>query len=116
MKLKIIIPLFLLFSFNGNSQTNTKLNIDDLVSNYIKELQSRKIDTISVYESYCVGCVMTFDSPLNDDAEKCIDDLTNSPVFIFWKEKEKTFLSKANYCYEYSKILIRNDNFWQIYF
>ncbi|MFD2940488.1 hypothetical protein [Flavobacterium notoginsengisoli] len=114
---KRILFLFLLFTiYIVNAQTNSKATIDQLVSNYIKELQSRKIDTICVYESYCVGSIMTYDEPLVGNKETCIDDLTNEPAYLFWKEKGKTFLTKINYCWEFSTVNIPKDDFWQIYF
>lgn len=99
----------------GNAQTNQKVKIDELVSDYIKELQSQKIDTICVYESYCVGYIKTYDEPINGTKETCIDYLTNEPVYVFWKEDGKTFLTKINYCWKFSKIEIPKDDFWQIY-
>jgi len=114
---KRILLLFLFcVTFIGNAQSYSEGKIEQFVSDYIKNLQLNKIDTICVYESYCVGYVMTFDSSIFDDPEKCTDDQTNSPVYLFWKEKGKTFLSKVNYCYEYSEIMISNDRFWEIYF
>lgn len=116
MMKKNLILFILFFIFSGNAQTNQKLNINELVSNYIKELQNKKIDTICIYESYCVGYVMTFDEPLVGSKETCTDYLTNEPIYIFWKEDGKTFLTKINYCWEFSKIEIYQDNFWKIYF
>jgi len=116
MTKKILILFTLFLTFLGNAQTNQKVSIDQLVLNFIKELQSQKIDSICVYESYCVGYIMTYDEPLNNDKETCIDDLINDPVYIFWKEKGKTFLTKINYCWEFSKIDISKDNFWNLYF
>ncbi|WP_343695217.1 hypothetical protein [Flavobacterium sp.] len=112
---RILIALTPFLAFLGNAQTNQKVKIDELVSNYIKELQRQKIDTICVYQSYCVGSIMTYDEPLIDEKETCTDDLTNEPVYVFWKENKKTFLTKINYCWEFSKIEIAKDNFWKIY-
>ncbi|MEN2400664.1 hypothetical protein GKZ90_0012805 [Flavobacterium sp. MC2016-06] len=115
MTKKFLILLFLFTSFIGNTQINQKANTDVLTSNFIKELQSQKIDTICVYKSYCVGSIMTYDEPLIGDKETCIDDLTNNPIYVFWKEQGKTFLTKINYCWEFSKINISQDVFWKIY-
>ncbi|MBS7254343.1 hypothetical protein [Flavobacterium branchiicola] len=113
---KITVVIFILLGFKGHAQTNPEITIDDLVSNYIQELQSRKIDTICIYENYCIGCELTYNSSKIYDEETCTDELHQEPAYIFWKEKSKTYFSKINYCYEYSKIILENDTFWQIYF
>lgn len=114
---KRILFLFIFhLMFFANAQTNSKITIESLVSNYVKELQSQKINTICVYESYCVGYEMTYDEPINGTKETCIDYLTNKPVYVFWKEDGKTFLTKINYCWEFSKIEVLKDDFWTIYF
>ncbi|MFV8268788.1 hypothetical protein ACNQGP_02490 [Flavobacterium sp. GT2N3] len=119
MENKVIILVFLFVSFIGNSQNISNDNLDKLVSNFIKKLVEKKIDTVCIYESYCVGCDITFDfSNLNDKEkqELCRDELINQPVFVFWKEKGKTFITKINNCYEYSEIEGFEDDFWVIYF
>ncbi|MFB9076957.1 hypothetical protein ACFFLS_22905 [Flavobacterium procerum] len=116
MTKRILIVLILFLTFLGNAQTNNEINIDDLVINYIKELQSRKIDTICVYEDYCIGCELTYESSKLYDEETCKDELKQQPAYIFWKEKGKTYLTKINTCFEYPGIIISKDNFWEIYF
>lgn len=119
MKYKVTILIFLIISFIGNSQNLSDENLEKLVSNFTKNLAEKKIDTICIYESYCVGCEITFDIlNLNDKERKklCKDELINQPVFVFWKEKGKTFITKINNCYEYSSIEVNNDDFWEIYF
>jgi hypothetical protein len=119
MKNIVIILIFLFITFIGNSQNVSDENLDKLVSNFTKNLVEKKIDTICIYESYCVGCEITFDvSNLNDKEKKelCRDELTNQPIFVFWKQEGKTFITKINNCYEYSDIEASNDDFWGIYF
>lgn len=115
MPKRILFLLLFCVTLTGNAQSNSEIKIDNLVSNYIQELQNKKIDTICVYESYCVGYVMTFDESLVGSKETCIDYLTNEPVYVFWKEDGKTFLTKINYCWEFSKNKISKDDFWEIY-
>lgn len=114
---KRILLLFLFcVTFIGNAQSYSEGKIDDLVSNYIKKLRSQKIDTICVYENYCVGCERTYNSSKIYDEETCYDELKNEPAYIFWKEKGKTFFTKINTCFEYPGIIISKDDFWDIYF
>lgn len=112
---KNVAPLIFLFiSFIANSQSISNENLDKLVSNFTQKLLNRNIDTICIYESYCVGCEITVD--VSKKNESCIDEADNQPIFIFWKEKGKTFINKINRCYEYLDIEITDDDFWQIYF
>lgn len=116
MTQKIIILSVFFFSFIGSAQINKEIDIDKLTSNFIKNLQSKKIDTICVYENYCVGCELTYDESKIYDEETCEDELKHEPAYIFWKEKGKTFLTKINTCFEYPGIIIYKDDFWGIYF
>lgn len=85
--------ILFLFVFNlstiGNAQTNKEIDIDKLTSDFIKDLQSKKIDIICVYENYCVGCERTYDSSKIYDEETCEDELKHEPAYVFWKEKER---------------------------
>lgn len=112
--------ILFLFVFNlstiGNAQTNKEIDIDKLTSDFIKDLQSKKIDIICVYENYCVGCERTYDSSKIYDEETCEDELKHEPAYVFWKEKGKTFLTKINTCFKYPGSIVSKDNFWDIYF
>lgn len=104
-------------TFFGNAQTNQKISIDELVSNFIKELQTQKIDTICVYKDYCVGCRQTTsDSTLCYSKEFGLNDILSYPVYIFWKKKGETYLNKISTCFEFSKMSISKNTFWDIYF
>jgi len=111
--MKRILFLFLFYITSiGNAQNNSEIKINDLVSNFIK---TQKIDTLFTYESYSTGSIPVVYPSTNED-ETCVADLTNHPIYVFWKEKGKTYFSKINYCYEYSKIILENDAFWKFYF
>ncbi|MET3018257.1 hypothetical protein [Flavobacterium hydatis] len=107
------ISFFLFLTFIGKAQTTPKVNINELVSDFIK---TQKIDTAFTYENYSVGGITLVEPSLNADIEECITDLTNHPIYIFWKDEGKTYFTKITYCFEYSKIIIANDAFWEIYF
>ncbi|RKR11322.1 hypothetical protein C8C82_3352 [Flavobacterium sp. 81] len=112
MTKKLLILLFLFVKITGNAQTNQKHSLNEFVSDFIK---TQKTDTLFAYESFHAGDLKIIDYSSDDGKEVCFDDLTNHPIYIFWKEKGKTYFSKINYCYEYSNILIENDTFWEIY-
>src|ERR1700749_136740 len=99
--------LFFCFILFGNAQTNKAIDIDKLTSDFNKELQSRKIDTICVYENYCIGeGPKTYEASLLNSKNFCMEDFPNNPVYIFWKEKGENYLTKINICFEYSKIIV----------
>lgn len=111
---KKIVFLFILFlTLFGNAQTGQKTGLNGLVSNHIKELQNQKIDTICVYKNYCVSCHLAFDT---DGNEICDDNQINPSIYIFYKKDSKTYLTKLNYCWEFSEDIASCDEFWKIYF
>ncbi|MCP2027602.1 hypothetical protein L1276_002762 [Flavobacterium sp. HSC-32F16] len=114
---KRILFLFLLsITFIGNAQTNLGINTEDLVSNYIKLLQSRKADTICVYESYCVGSIKVYDVSPSEVNNFCMEDFPNDPVYIFWIEKGRKYLTKISICAEYNESLDDENIFWHMFF
>ena len=100
-----------------NAQTNKEIKIDKLTTDFIKELQSRKIDTICIYENYCVGeGPKTYEPSLHENKPFCIEEFPNDPVYVLWKENGKNYLTKISICFEYSKTTVPTHDFWNIYF
>ena len=118
MTKRILFLYLFCLTILGNAQSNpeVKLNVEDLVSNYIKQLQSRKIDTICVYENYCVGSIKIYKASLLDSKDFCMEDFPNEPVYIFWIEKGRKYLTKISICAEYAESLDDNNIFWHMYF
>ena len=108
MTKRILILFLFCLTLLGNAQNNPEVSIEDLVSNYTKQLQSRKIDTICVYKNNCGYCATKIDP---DTKEICVD----FPIYVFWKQNGKTSITKINYCWEYSEIIVAKDAFWKIY-
>ncbi|RED23895.1 hypothetical protein BD847_2973 [Flavobacterium cutihirudinis] len=106
--IRILILIFFFIALSSNCQTNKDTDTDKLTSDFIKNLQSKTIDTICIYKNYCGGCAMKIDP---DSIEICID----SPVYVFWKQNGKTFITKINHCWEYLDTAIKVE-FWKIYF
>lgn len=117
MKRVLFLFLFCL-TLLGNAQNNpeAKINVEDLVSNYIKQLQSRKIDTICIYEDFCVGSVKAYDVNLFENMDFCMEDFPNDPVYIFWLDKGRKYLTKISICDEYAGNLDDDNIFWHMYF
>lgn len=114
---RILILFIFCFSLIVNGQTNKEVKIGKLTTDFIKDLQARKIDTICVYENYCVGeGIKTYEPSLLQSQAFCMEDFPNNPVYIFWKENGKNYLTKINTCFEYSKTILLTNDFWNIYF
>ncbi len=105
--------LFLFLTFISNSQTHQKVNINELVSDFIA---TQKIDTLITYQKINPENPIIIVEPSSDEKDTCFDDLVNPSVYVFWKKKDNIFLTKINYCHEYSIITPNDTSFWEIYF
>ncbi len=103
--------LFQLFSFSVFGQL-TQPQLDSLVNRYIQNLHKKGIDTICIYNEYCIGCLFHPATGSNLCAEK----FSSLPTYIFWRDKGKTFATRKDICFEYSTLLIKTDSFWKYYF
>lgn len=77
--------------------------------NYILKLQENGIDTIASIKHDCVGCFRIV------DLEKNCEDF-NGASYIFWKQNGKTYITKRDDCFDYPKIKVSKDDFWDFYF
>lgn len=104
---------FLFLTFTSNSQTHPKVNIDELVSDFIA---IQKIDTLILYKKITPERPIIIVEPSSDEKETCFDDLVNPPVYVFWKKEGLFFVTKINYCHEYTIVTSEDTSFWEIYF
>lgn len=104
---------FLFLTFTSNSQTHPKVNIDELVSDFIA---TQKIDTLILYKKITPERPIVIVEPSSDEKETCFDDLVNPPVYVFWKKEGLFFVTKINYCHEYTILTSEDTSFWEIYF
>lgn len=107
--------LFILFGciniaiFYG--QNNSYQHLDTLVMTFVKELQSQNIDTICIYQDYCIGCRYSYE---NED-DKCSFSSIFIPTYILWYKQGKTFLTKKDNCFDYSTIEIDSVTIWKLF-
>ncbi|KAF2517363.1 hypothetical protein [Flavobacterium foetidum] len=104
---------FLFLTFVSNSQTYQKVNINELVSDFIT---TQKIDTLITYKKITPERPIFIVEPSSDEKDTCFDDLVNPPVYVFWKKQGSFFLTKINYCHEYTILTPEDTSFWNIYF
>ena len=105
----LIFPLLLLlFAIPVYAQLSQP-QLDSVVKNYTQDLKRRGVDTICVFNEYCIGCFFY------SEKDQCLEKILFLPTYIFWKEKGKTFMTKKNACYDYSTREISNDSFWYFY-
>ncbi len=107
----IFFTLFHLFSISVFGQL-TQPELDSLVNRYVQNLHKKGIDTICIYNEYCIGC---FFHPATG-SNLCEEKFSSLPTYIFWKDKGKTFVTRKDICFEYSTQLIKTDAFWKYYF
>ncbi len=75
---------------------------------FIAALQKQKVDTICSLKYDAVGYLGGHYGGDCPETEKII--------YIFWKANGKTYLTQKNNCKEYPVIVIKDDQFWNIYF
>ena len=106
----IFLILFLIFSISAFGQL-TQPQLDSLVKKYTQNLRKSGVDTLCVYEEYCIGCLFYS----NENKNMCLEKISFLPTYIFWKQHGKTFMTKKDACFEYSVKNISNDVFWYYY-
>jgi hypothetical protein len=114
MNLKIKLILILFFSLSSSfsyGQIIPNKNLDSLLTDFVKDLQLKGIDTICIYSDYLVGGVYVPED-MNDTCDYSPFYL---PVYIFWIERGKTFLSKKDNCFDYSVVNLDSASFWQYF-
>ena len=110
--LKLTSLLFLTLILSSTKAQNTSVELDTIVKDYVQELANRKIDTICVYQKYCVGYITTW----KNDEDKCNAGGLLVSAYIIWLEKGQTFMTKKDNCFDYSTIQFKDENFWDFYF
>jgi len=92
---KTWLTLFLLtalFSLQGQI-------VENKVLREFNRLTSSKIDTLLIYNLYCNGGLIPFDSCKYENDQ-----------FLFWKEDTNYFCKKFSYCKAYKAVLLETNN------
>ena len=107
--MKLLSFFILLTNFVSGQKTH---EVDLLANKFIITLKAKNIDTVCIYQSYCIGCVYNF-----KDKDRCnFKGLVYLPTYILWLDNGKTFMTKKDNCFDYSTIEIQKDGFWNFYF
>jgi hypothetical protein len=104
----ILLQLISVFGYGQLSQPQ----LDSLVNKYTQNLKARGIDTIFIYNEYCIGCLF---QPVKG-SNLCAENFSSLPTYIFWKDRGKTFATRKDICFDYSTQGITGDSFWQYFF
>ena len=108
-KLKLLSFFILLTNFVSGQKTH---EVNLLANKFIITLKAKNIDTVCIYQSYCIGCIYNF-----KDKDRCnFKGLVYLPTYILWLDNGKTFMTKKDNCFDYSTIEIQKDGFWNFYF
>ncbi|QNP52324.1 hypothetical protein [Hymenobacter qilianensis] len=81
-----------------------EIRTDSLVA----ELHKRRVDSICVYRSYCVGCR---GSRITEDSS-CSSKGDFTPTYVLWKQHSKTYLTYLDNCSIISPVVVYKDMFW----
>lgn len=103
-----VFQVFFISAFGQLSQPQ----LDSLVKTYARDLRKKGIDTICIYNEYCIGCL--FDPAGKNNL--CAENFSSLPTYIFWKDEGKTFATRKDICFDYSTQQINSDSFWYYYF
>jgi hypothetical protein len=85
--------------------------LDSIVKKYTQNLRANGIDTLCIYNEYCIGCLFQLVKGTN----LCTENFSSLPTYIFWKDKGKTFVTRKDICFDYSTQMIAADTFWHYY-
>lgn len=103
----IFFSLVYTYSYGQNTSYD---EVDTLVTDFLEQLNSGKVDTICIYEDYFIGGSL----PVNDDQDGC--EYLYATTYILWLKQGKTFLSKKDNCFNYSTLEISSPHMWDIFF
>ena len=109
---KLTILLFLTLVFSSTNAQNTSEGLDSLVKKFVRHLADKKIDTVCIYQKYCVGYITSW----KNEEDKCNSGGLLVSTHIIWLDKGQTFMTKKDNCFDYSTIQFRNETFWDFYF
>ncbi len=104
----ILLQLISLFGYGQLSQPQ----LDSLVNKYTQNLKARGIDTVFIYNEYCIGCLF---QPVKG-SNLCAENFSSLPTYIFWKDRGKTFATRKDICFDYTIQEIAFDIFWKYFF
>ncbi len=111
MKRFVLILIAFLSFLNSYSQNNSPEQLYLIVNEYTAKLKSKNIDTICIYRDYYRGI-----QGKSDYGEPCTYEDIFIPTYIFWKEKNKTYVTQKDNCFDFETFEIQNDDFWNIIF
>ena len=110
-KFFIFLSFFQVLSILAFGQVSQP-QLDSIVKKYAQNLRANKIDTLCIYNEYCIGCLFQLVSGTN----LCTENFSSLPTYIFWKDMGKTFVTRKDRCFDYSTQIITDDTFWHYYF
>jgi hypothetical protein len=108
--LAILSVLF--FSFGTMSGQTSSEDVHALVKKYVRGLNAKGIDTVCIYEDFCIGCLYMW----KKDEDKCNFKGLFIPTYIFWSDKGQSFMTRKDNCFDYSTVKIENDSLWHFFF
>ncbi|NHA06526.1 hypothetical protein G7092_22145 [Mucilaginibacter sp. HC2] len=111
MKKTLIVIIFILLRYIGFAQHPDRA-IDDRIKHQVAILRKEGVDTICIYQEYCVGCEVTW----NNKSDRCDYDGYYISARLYWKKNGLSYMTAKDNCFDYSTAKIMADSLWGFYF
>ncbi|HVS90394.1 MAG TPA: hypothetical protein VHE59_00075 [Mucilaginibacter sp.] len=94
------------------AQSSYEKKLDSAINYDTQELNKKGIDTICIYKTYCVGCLL----PIYASTDTvCRRQPYENNTYFFWKYQGVTWFTSKSYCFNYDSIAIKADTMWSFY-
>lgn len=110
---RIYFILIFVFHFSISCFGQSYSKQDSALNIFINQLQVKGIDTVCVYQQYCVGSNLLFLKLAGDTICKRSPFIDNT--YILWKKDGITKMTFKTYCFDYDTIRVDAKRFWSFY-
>ena len=86
--------------------------INDRINYQLAKLQKEGVDTLCIYQEYCVGCEVLW----KNKNDRCDYEGYYISAHIYWKKNGLSYMTAKDNCFDYSTVKIVADSLWGFYF
>ncbi|MFI5161151.1 MAG: hypothetical protein ACHQHN_07730 [Sphingobacteriales bacterium] len=105
---RIVIILFFALSYHISYSQSPDKSLQIRIDSVVSKLKKSQIDTICVYQGYCVGCFITW----KGIGGKCNYDGFYTTAYILWKKVGVSYITLLNSCFNYSTTKVVPNDLW----
>ncbi|MBL0054577.1 MAG: hypothetical protein IPP31_00005, partial [Chitinophagaceae bacterium] len=104
--------MFLLVCASAVKGQLSQYQLNSSVLHFVDGLKLSGIDTICVYENYCIGCLY-----IRKRGEPICSSIRNYlPTYVIWRNNGTTYLTKKDACFDYPVMRVNGDRVFQFYY